>query len=655
ITYKLLYNSAVAMTGGQDATGGLPVNQLAQLLLVEGAARVVITSDAPDRITRVKNVEVRHRDELLRTQEELAAVPGVTVLIHEQECAAEKRRKRRRGKQAVPAAKVFINERVCEGCGDCGAKSNCLSVQPVETEFGRKTAIDQSSCNLDYSCLAGDCPSFLTVIPGGERGVAGRPSRRAVGELAADAFPEPVFSGVPGGDDFAVRITGVGGTGVVTVAQILATAAFLDGRHVRTLDQTGMAQKGGAVVSDVKVTAAPVPQAPKLATGECDLYLACDSLVGTDPAHLGAADPGRTTAVVSTTEVPTGRMITDPAVSFPGEPAIRSSIDAAVARAYYLDARGLAEALFDDGQFANMLQLGAAYQAGAIKLAAASIERAIELNGTAVAVNIQAFRRGRQVVADRCGLERELGGSVSSSASGVASGASADRVAVPAVRSLVEAEPGSELALLLDIRIPDLAEYQNERYAAEYARFVEQVRRRSPGVAEAVARNLYKLMAYKDEYEVARLSLDPRLRAEISERFGRDARVSYRLHPPVLRAAGASHKMSFGPWFRPVFGVLRGMRSVRGTWLDPFGRTSVRRTERALIAEYREAISRALELVPGHPLVRELAELPDMVRGYEEIKLASVEAYHGKQAEILTSLESIARDGDPVVATAPQP
>jgi indolepyruvate ferredoxin oxidoreductase len=632
ITYKLLYNSAVAMTGGQDAVGGLPVHKLAELLVLEGAAKVVITSDAPDRVPGVRGVDVRHRDELLRTQEELAAIPGVTVLIHEQECAAEKRRKRRRGKQPTPAAKVFINERVCEGCGDCGAKSNCLSVQPVETEFGRKTAISQSSCNLDYSCLNGDCPSFLTVIPDGRR------PGRAAGELPAGAFPDP-----PGRGDFTVRITGVGGTGVVTVAQILATAAFLDGRHVRTLDQTGLAQKGGAVVSDVKVTSEPVPQAPRLAAGECDVYIACDSLVGADPVHLRAADPTRTTAVVSTTEVPTGRMITDPAVSFPGEPVIRSAIDAVTARAYYMDAGGLAEALFDDSQFANILQLGAAYQAGVIGLTAAGIERAIELNGTAVAVNIQAFRRGRQIVADREGLEKELGG---------AARASADRLAAPAIRSLVDAEPGTELARLLDIRIPDLAEYQNERYAAEYARFVEQVRRRSPDVAEAVARNLYKLMAYKDEYEVARLSLDPRLRAEIEERFGQGSRVSYRLHPPVLRAAGLRRKVSLGPWFAPAFRLLRGSRAVRGTWLDPFGYTRVRRTERALITEYREAISRALEVSPGHPLVRELAELPDLVRGYEEIKLASVARYRDKQAEILAALGSIAQEGGPILASA---
>lgn len=281
---------------------------------------------------------------------------------------------------------MVINERVCEGCGDCGTKSNCLSVQPVATEFGRKTTIHQSSCNVDYSCLAGDCPSFVTVVP------TGRKQHRKLGELTADAVPAPAS---PGSPDFTVRITGIGGTGVVTVTQILATAAVLDGRHVRTLDQTGLAQKGGAVVSDLKVTAEPVAQAAKLATAECDLYLACDALVGADATNLGVADPGRTTAVVSTTEVPTGRMVVDTTVAFPSPGSVLAPLEAAAARTVSLDARGLAETLFDDDQFANVLQLGAAFQTGVIGLPAAALERAIELNGTAVAANLQAFRRGR--------------------------------------------------------------------------------------------------------------------------------------------------------------------------------------------------------------------------------------------------------------------
>ncbi|MEV6832409.1 indolepyruvate ferredoxin oxidoreductase family protein [Amycolatopsis sp. NPDC051102] len=614
ITYKLLYNSAVAMTGGQDAVGGLPVEKVAELLLVEGAKRVVITSEAPAKHRKLPaGVEVRDRTELVRTQEELAAVKGVTVLIHEQECAAEKRRKRRRGKQTAPATRVVINERVCEGCGDCGTKSNCLSVQPVATEFGRKTAIHQSSCNVDYSCLAGDCPSFVTVVP------TGRKRRRKPAELAADAVPAPETPA----KDFTVRITGIGGTGVVTVTQILATAAVLDGRHVRTLDQTGLAQKGGAVVSDLKVTAEPVEQAPKLAAGECDLYLACDALVGADAANLGVADPARTTAVVSTTEVPTGRMVVDTTVSFPDTGSVLAPLEAAAKRTVSLDARGLAEELFDDDQFANVLQLGAAFQTGAIPLPASVIERAIELNGTQVAANLQAFRHGRRLVAEP---PAEAPEPVKTAARPTG------------VRKLVHAEPGSELARLLDIRIPDLIAYQDKAYARAYAEFVEQVRVLEDGpteLTEAVAKHLYKLMAYKDEYEVARLSLDPAFTDGLEEQFGVGTRYAYRLHPPVLRALGMRRKISLGPWFRPAFRLLHALRRLRGTRFDPFGRAEVRRVERELIEDYRSVVLQALRAGDAGR-ARALAELPDLVRGYEDVKLANVARYRERQAEVLT-------------------
>lgn len=612
ITYKLLYNSAVAMTGGQDAVGGLPVEKVAQLLLVEGAKRVVITSDAPAKHRKLPpGVEVRDRAEILRTQEELAAIKGVTVLIHEQECAAEKRRKRRRGKQTAPATRVVVNERVCEGCGDCGTKSNCLSVQPVATEFGRKTAIHQSSCNVDYSCLAGDCPSFVTVVP------TGRKRRRKTAELAADAIPAPQTQA----KDFTVRITGIGGTGVVTVTQILATAAVLDGRHVRTLDQTGLAQKGGAVVSDLKVTAEPVEQAPKLAGGECDLYLACDALVGADAANLGVADPARTTAVVSTTEVPTGRMVVDTTVSFPDAGSVLAPLEAAAKRTVSLDARGLAEELFDDDQFANVLQLGAAFQTGAIPLPAAVIERAIELNGTQVPANLQAFRHGRRLVAQP-----------------PAEAAKPPTPKPHAMQALVHAEPGSELARLLGIRIPDLIAYQDKAYARAYAEFVERVRVLEDGpteVTEAVAKHLYKLMAYKDEYEVARLSLDPAFTGGLEAQFGAGTKYAYRLHPPVLRALGMQRKIALGPWFRPAFRLLHALRRLRGTRFDPFGRAEVRRVERELIEDYRSVVLRALRAGDAAK-ARALAELPDLVRGYENVKLANVARYRERQAEVLT-------------------
>ncbi|MET0237330.1 MAG: indolepyruvate ferredoxin oxidoreductase family protein [Kibdelosporangium sp.] len=624
ITFKLLHNSAVAMTGGQQAVGALPLERIAALLLVEGVRKVIITSDEPKRVRKLplpRGVEVRHRDDMLRSQEELADLGGVTVLIHDQECAAEKRRKRRRGKVETPAAKVVINERVCEGCGDCGAKSNCLSVQPVATEFGRKTRIHQSSCNVDYSCLAGDCPSFLTVVPGK------RSRRQLVGDIASEDLPAPAERA----GDFAVRITGIGGTGVVTVAQILGTAAAIAGKHVRTLDQIGLAQKGGAVVSDIKVTADPVEQAPKLAGGEADLYLACDALVGADPTHLAAADAGRTTAVVTTTEVPTAGMVVDTSVSYPDSTSVRSVIDASAERTVYLDARGLAEALFDDDQYANILQLGAAFQTGVIALPADAVEQAIRLNGASVDKNLQAFRRGRQAVADAAALEALL---VQPPAP-VATHPSTARIA-----GVVQAAEGSELARLVASRVTDLVGYQGERYAERYAEFVEQVRAGStPAVAEAVARNLYKLMAYKDEYEVARLSVDQSLSDTLAAQFGAGAKVSYRLHPPILRAMGMRRKISLGRWFRPFFRVLAAMRKVRGTKLDPFGYAHVRRVERALITEYRAILTTALAAGADQAMLEELAGLPDMVRGYEQIKLDNVAAYRERQQELLTSLK----------------
>jgi indolepyruvate ferredoxin oxidoreductase len=623
ITFKLLHNSAVAMTGGQQAVGALPLERIAALLLLEGVRKVIITSEEPKRVRKLKlpaGVEVRHRDDMLSSQDELAATGGVTVLIHDQECAAEKRRKRRRGKMETPAAKVVINERVCEGCGDCGAKSNCLSVQPVATEFGRKTRIHQSSCNVDYSCLSGDCPSFLTVIPGK------RSRHRLAGDIASEDLPAPAERA----GDFTVRITGIGGTGVVTVAQILGTAAAIAGKHVRTLDQIGLAQKGGAVVSDIKVTTDATEQAPKLATGEADLYLACDALVGADPTHLAAADTGRTTSVVTTTEVPTASMVVDTSVSYPDSNSIRSVIDAASARTVYLDARGLAEALFDDDQYANILQLGAAFQTGVIALPAAAVEQAIRLNGASVEQNLQAFRRGRQAVADSAALEALL---VQPPAP-VATHPSTARIA-----GIVHAAADSELARLVSLRVTDLIGYQGERYAETYASFVEQVRAVStPEVAEAVARNLYKLMAYKDEYEVARLSVEQSLSDTIEAQFGKGAKVSYRLHPPVLRAMGMKRKISLGRWFRPFFRLLAAMRKVRGTKLDPFGYAHVRRVERALITEYRETILAAMATGGDEAMLAELAGLPDMVRGYEQIKLDNVVAYRQRQQELLTSL-----------------
>ena len=386
ITYKLLYNSAVAMTGGQDAVGAMAIPALTRALAAEGVRRIIVTTGEPRRY-RQRSFRLRHgrlagiaevwpRDRLAEAQQALSSVHGVTVLIHDQECATELRRKRKRGKAPEPPQHVVINERVCEGCGDCGQQSNCLSVQPVDTDFGRKTTIDQSSCNKDFSCLAGDCPAFVEVRPAGTRS-----RRRTAAPLGAADLPAPAARFDVDAAPHTTRITGVGGTGIVTVSQILAAAAGFAGREVRTLDQIGLAQKGGAVVSDVKISASPLPAASKAAAGECDLYLGCDLLVAADPKNLTAADAARTVAVVSTTKVPTGRMVTDPGSAFPDVDAIAGQIRRAAGGRdpILLDARRLAVTLLGTDQFANMLLVGAAYQAGALPLPAEAIEQAVGL------------------------------------------------------------------------------------------------------------------------------------------------------------------------------------------------------------------------------------------------------------------------------------
>ncbi len=645
VTYKLLYNSAVAMTGGQQATGAMLIPALTKMLTAEGVRRIIVTTAEPKRYRRADlapGAEVWHRDRVVEAQEILSQVEGVTVLIHDQECATELRRKRKRLLAADPAERVMINQRVCEGCGDCGEKSNCLSVQPIDTDFGRKTVIDQSSCNKDYSCLKGDCPSFLTVIPGAKP----RARRATAQALAPDAIPDPPLRFDVANAPHTTRITGVGGTGVVTLLQVLSAAGRIAGRQVRSLDQTGLAQKGGAVISDVKISAEEIEQSNKAVAGECDLYLGCDLLVAADAKNLAVADPQTTIAVVSTTKVPTGKMVVDKTVPFPDVDATADRIRSATraADSVFVDARGLSVTLLGTDQFANMLLAGVAFQTGALPLPARAIEQAIELNGVQVEPNLQAFRRGRQRVADPDAFAQAVA---------VLTAVPPVRVPTEPERRLMEsvgAAPGSELQRIVATRIPDLIEYQNLDYARRYAEVVARVReaedRAVPGqsaMSEAVAEFGYKLMAYKDEYEVARLLVDPQAEAMVRAEFGDGARVSYRLHPPVLRGLGMERKLKLGPWFRPGFRLLRAGKIVRGTRLDPFGYTQVRRVERELIGEYAATIYDLLPQLSTETYQRavEIARLPDLVRGYENIKLANVALYRARVQELRRELATV--------------
>ncbi|MCU0259972.1 MAG: indolepyruvate ferredoxin oxidoreductase family protein [Ilumatobacteraceae bacterium] len=617
ITYKLLYNGTVAMTGGQDPAGQLDVPAVVRLLLTEGVTRVIVTTDDLDRYepgALPEGVDVWDRTRLAEAQEALAAEPGVTVLLHDQACAAEKRRARSRGTLPAPTFRVVINERVCEGCGDCGDVSNCLSVQPVDTPFGRKTRIHQTSCNLDLTCLRGDCPSFATVT-------VEPAERRTTSVPAVDDLPAPVPLVDP--DRFTVRMSGIGGTGVVTVSQVLGTAAMLDGRSVRGLDQTGLSQKAGPVVSDLRITRGEPTASNHAAAAGVDCLLAFDLLVAASDQHRRGAAADRTVVVASIDEEPTGQMVTHPDTPFPAVTGLRARLEE-VSRAdvdRWVDAAGVCSALFGSSQPANVLLLGVAVQAGAIPVDPAHVEQAIALNGVAVERNVAAFRWGRRWAVDPADVERRAGMPV--------------------------APPTETLDQLVDRLAADLVGHTSRAYARRFRDRVEQARAAERSVdpastrfAEAVARHLHRLMAYKDEYEVARLLLLPESRAAYEAVGGRGTRVTHRLHPPVLRALGVEHKIGLRRSAGPALRALRAAKRLRGTALDPFRFGEVRRTEREMIPEYEAAVDVLCERLADVGIERaaQVAALPDQVRGYEHLKLRRARAYRAELADTLAHL-----------------
>jgi len=623
ITYKLLYNGTVAMTGGQDPQGQMTVPEVVQSMLLEGVTRIVVTSDDTDRYAATDfgpladgRVEVRDRSRLMETQVELADVPGVTMLIHDQACAAENRRARSRGLLDKPGFRVVINERVCEGCGDCGDKSNCLSVQPVDTPYGRKTRIHQTSCNWDLSCLQGDCPAFATVTVDHDA----KPDRSRLAGMIGDPLDgvsAPTL--VVPEHNFTVRLSGIGGTGVITVSQILGTAAMLDGKVVRGLDQTGLSQKAGPVVSDLRIDRSDIPASNHANSSGVDCLLGFDLLVAASDTHRVGARADRTVVVGSVARTPTGAMVSDPTTPYPSLDALEARL-AEVSRGelnLYVDATAVATGLFGDATTANIFLLGAAVQRGAIAVDPTHIERAIELNGVAVERNVAAFRWGRRWTHDPAGVERAAG------------------IAVSLVETTDEL-----IARLAD----DLVDYQHQLYAQRFLRLVDTARRAeqaadpaSVAFTEAVARYGHKLMAYKDEYEVARLLLAPEARTHYETVGGPKTTVTWRLHPPMLRALGLDHKIEMGPRTRPVMALLQRGKRVRGTLLDPFRWAKVRRVERAMIPEYERAVRRLAQGLTAANLAGavEIAALPDQVRGYEDIKLPRAEAY---RAELATRL-----------------
>jgi indolepyruvate ferredoxin oxidoreductase len=640
ITYKILFNDAVAMTGGQPNDGGLTVPQVARQVAAEGAQRVVVVTDEPHKYPRdtewPPGLTIHHRDELNAVQKELAGIPGVTVLIYDQTCAAEKRRRRKRHTYPDPDKRVIINELVCEGCGDCGVQSNCVSVQPIETEWGRKRIIDQSSCNKDFSCVKGFCPSFVTVH--------GAKLKKGIG-VAADQdvaqLPEPKLPAIE--QTYNIIVTGVGGTGIVTVGGILGMAAHLEGRGVGVLDMAGLAQKGGAVYSHIRFANKPGDiHAIRVAAGRADLVLGGDIVVAGTRKVLAAVTHGATQMVVNTNEFLPGEFTRNADFFLPSERLKRTIVtDAGRDNAHFIDATRLATALFGQSIGANMFLVGYAYQLGAIPVSAAAIEHAIELNGEAVAMNRAAFHWGRRAVMDRAAVEA------------LAQPAGAERDAEHLSESFGE---------MVERRTKFLTNYQNAAYAGQYRALLDRAKAaeamRAPGkcgFADAVARYLFKLMAYKDEYEVARLYTDGSFEKQLkSELAGDSLRFEFHLSPPLLarrdKTTGLPRKMSFGPWVLPAFRLLAKMKFLRGTALDPFGYSLERRTERKLIEDYEAMLEElAVNLTPeNHRLAVGLAAIPEKIRGFGHVKQRHLVTAKAEEAALLEQF----RAGAPVLLKA---
>jgi indolepyruvate ferredoxin oxidoreductase len=612
ITYKILYNGAVAMTGGQDPFGQLSVADLCKVLQAEGVQQIIVTTDEPERYRSIElpiGVKLWGRGRLIEAQEALALVSGCTVLIHDQRCAAEKRRDRKRDKIATPDFRVVINERVCEGCGDCGEKSNCLSVQPVQTEFGRKTRIDQSSCNFDFSCLKGDCPAFMTVsVPA--KGAKDRGDGRKL-PTPPTSLPTPA-TGDAG--DCTIRLSGIGGTGVVTVSQIIGTAAMLGGVHVRGLDQTGLSQKAGPVVSDLRLSHDAPQPSNKATAGSVDVLIAFDQLVGGNDATLRTLSSQRTTVVANSAAVGTGSMVVHPDRAYPLA-EVSERLDANSQQHVRVDAHRLVVGLLGDDSTVNVFMLGVALQEGHVPVAPELVERAITLNGVAVQKNLAAFAWGRSWVADPDATAEAAG--------------------------IVAPTP---LPPLRERLVADLTAYQSAAYAGRFEKVIDRVDELGhEELTDAVMRHLHKLMAYKDEYEVARLLLLPESRAQAEAVGGRRTKVTWMLHPPMLRAMGWRNKIHFTGWSKPAFFALRALRKVRGTPFDVFGWAKLRRMERELVTEYIEAIDQLLPLVTPDSLAEAvaIASLPDKVRGYEHLKVERATAYRAELTQRLAAFRTL--------------
>ena len=648
ITYKLLYNDAVAMTGGQrvgERPEGHSVLQIMNSLKSEGVAKLVIVTDEPakyDGVALAEGVTVHHRDELDRIQREFRILKGCTAIIYDQTCATEKRRRRKRGTLATPDKTVVINELVCEGCGDCSVQSNCLSVEPVETEFGRKRRINQNTCNKDYSCVKGFCPSFVTI----EGGQLKKPKKEKKGDLSMlPVIPEPVLPVAE--QAWGIVVAGVGGTGVITIGSLLGMAAHLEGKGVITQDAAGLAQKGGSTWSHIQIANRPEAiYTTKVDMAKADLVIGCDPIVTATPTTMSVMQPGRTFVALNSHGSPTAAFVTNPDWQAPDDrcaSALAQAVGPELLGSF--DAEQVAVQLLGDSIYTNPLILGYAWQKGRVPLSHAALMRAIELNGVQADNNKAAFEWGRRCAHDLAAVR-----------------------ALFQTAQVIQFVKKPSLTEMVAKRVDFLTGYQNAAYAAEYQAFVDRVHAAERGVAgsgtrlsEAVARYLFKLMAYKDEYEVARLHTDAAFSQRIAGMFEGDYRVVHHLAPPSSAGKdehGHLVKKSYGPWMRKAMELLAKMKGLRGTALDPFGRTQERRTERALIQEYRQCIEGLLaELTPERlALAVEIASIPEDIRGYGHVKERNLAAARIKWKALMARWSAPSRGagstGKPAVGVA---
>jgi len=645
ITYKILYNDAVAMTGGQPIDGVLTVPQITRELEAEGARRIVVVTDQPEKydgraLNLAPGVTVRHRDELDAVQRELREIEGCTILVYDQTCATEKRRRRKRGKMEDPPKRVVINELVCEGCGDCSVQSNCLSVEPVETEFGRKRRINQNTCNKDYSCVKGFCPSFVTV----EGGQLKKPKQEAASRPDPATLPEIPEPALPLAEAaWGIVVAGIGGTGVITIGQLLGMAAHLEGKGVVTQDSAGLAQKGGATWSHVQI--ANRPEAiftTKVDTAKADLVIACDGIVAAGKSTLALMREGRTYVALNSHATPTAAFVGNPDWQFP-QGGCEAALQAAVGKGKLglFDADQVAVQLLGDSIYANPLLLGYAWQQGQVPVSRAALLRAMELNGVQVENNKAAFEWGRRCAHDLAAVS-----------------------ALFKAAQVIEFVKKPSLDEMITRRVEFLTAYQDADYAAQYRAYLAKVRAAEAGASasstkltEAVARYLFKLMAYKDEYEVARLHTDAQFTAQIESMFEGDYKLVHHLAPPLTakrNAKGELIKRPYGAWIRKGFEVLVKLKGLRGTPLDVFGYTAERRAERRLIDEYKASIDEMLRSGLASDarlaLAVEIARIPEEIRGYGHVKARHLAAARSKWDALMTQW----RSGDPAAAAPTQ-